>query len=203
MNSIIAADLIASVYAEEHDPIQVGDLEATIVNMDGTWFLAVGGSDETEDWIRNIRTMPWWSSELGCFCHAGFYKSARKAYPKVSRILSGARNIVVCGHSKGGAEATILAAMLRVVGYRVSELITFGSPRCGFGGLADRLGDVKMIRYVNGGDPVPALPPAFPLILRYRHVCEETRLTHPNNPGFIGDHMLPAYRRALDLHKSG
>jgi hypothetical protein len=191
-----AADLIQSVYDAEIKPIEIGDLECAVQDVDGTRYVAIGGSDEAEDWVRNLRTLPWRSPELKCFCHIGFFKSARAAYPAILQRVYAAERVIVCGHSKGAAEATILAALLKTAGVNVVKLITFGSPRAGFSALANRC-RFPVERYVNGHDPVPHVPPSALLILRYRHVGDEIRLSHPDNPGGIMDHFLHRYRAAL------
>ena len=174
MSNKRAAELILDVYRGKGR--KVGTVEYIIWENDDLRIVAIGGSDGVLDWIQNFRAIPWYSPTIG-WCHAGFLKSTRKLWKAQRARLTDGKPTLVCGHSKGGAEATHLAAFMCQAGYPPIKLLTFGAPRCGFSGLGRILSKTTSIRCVNQNDPVPSLPPAGFFILRYRHHCPETELS--------------------------
>mmetsp|Transcript_16764 Transcript_16764/g.32641 ORF Transcript_16764/g.32641 Transcript_16764/m.32641 type:complete len:291 (-) Transcript_16764:222-1094(-) len=79
-------------------------------------------------------------------------------------------DVIVVGHSRGGAIAQIIAAALyldEIVPASQLTLITFGSPRALETSLSDLVHDkFKQIRLINGADTVPSMPPWW---LRFEH----------------------------------
>ena len=109
-------------------------------------------------------------SVTGNKIHQGFKEEVDKIYDKVESILARrglAKKIWVCGHSLGGAMATILAQRLEFKGgYDVDTLYTYGSPRAGgpkFRAWCDK--HLNHQRFVNNNDVVPCVPTFF----RWRH----------------------------------
>lgn len=113
--------------------------------------------------------------------HRGFYDLYRSLESRLFDHILGmvstgeihsSTEIVVAGHSLGGALATLAAYDLKVSGFNVSEVYTYGSPRVGSRdfarGYASSLGAVTW-RVVNHNDKVPHLP-HFPF---YHHVPAE------------------------------
>lgn len=81
--------------------------------------------------------------------------------------------IIFCGHSLGGALATLAA-----ISYpKRALLISIGSPRVGNRAFS-RWYPVRGIRVKNLADPVTHLPPSFALTGGYRHVGEKVLLFH-------------------------
>lgn len=75
--------------------------------------------------------------------------------------------VLLYGHSLGGALSSLLAGDLTSLGYEVTEEFTYGEPRAWVEEVAKFLqGRVKKGRWVDWGDPIPALPPAS---LSYYH----------------------------------
>ncbi len=166
-----------ALYAEEED--------AMVIAFRGTEF-------DFGDIVADLRGLPWPDGDLG-WCHSGFVKGARRLWPRIARVVLGTpRAVVLTGHSKGAAEATLAAALMTLAGKPPKELVTFGSPRVGMGRLGRILAGVPVARYVNGADCVPRHP--WPL-WRYRHVGEEIRLGRGRDR--FTDHRIAAYRAAL------
>ena len=101
--------------------------------------------------------------------HAGFKEQFDSVRKDIDGICSKYKNITFCGHSLGGALATLASAYYS---YKHPSLhcscITFGSPRVGddtFATFFDRRINLSL-RYVNDNDPVPCLPTSW----RYKHV---------------------------------
>ena len=109
-------------------------------------------------------------SVTGNKIHQGFKEEVDKIYGHVAVIVARvgiAKKIWVCGHSLGGAMATIIAQRLEFKGgYDVDTLYTYGSPRAGgpkFRAWCDK--HLNHQRFVNNNDVVPCVPSFF----RWRH----------------------------------
>ena len=124
--------------------------------------------------------------------HRGFKREADDIWPYVEKELeSNELPLWFCGHSLGGAMATICAGRCMVSHIRSEpeELYTFGSPRVGNNAF---VGHVKLehYRWVNNNDIVPRVPPRW---LGYRHCGKEMYL---NNVGAVED--LKGWRKVKD-----
>tara|TARA_Y100000356_G_scaffold134657_1_gene144602 strand:- start:366 stop:1148 length:783 start_codon:yes stop_codon:yes gene_type:complete len=102
--------------------------------------------------------------------HQGFKEEVDKVYDDVEKLLSRIsknKSIWACGHSLGGAMATILAQRLEYKNHHnIDTLFTFGSPRAG-GPLFSQWCDANLNhqRFVNNNDVVPCVP----TYIRWRH----------------------------------
>lgn len=167
----------------------------TVVAFRGTTFDGL-------DIIKDLRTMPWWSRELGCWVHAGFLKGVRGVWPLMADALAQIQGpLILTGHSKGAAEAAVCAAFMKKLlrrgmmqGTAPTMLVTFGAPRVGFPGFCRITAGIPGERYVNGIDIVPTLPPPG-ILLRFRHDREETGL-HQGKPDFFLNHRIADYEAA-------
>lgn len=100
--------------------------------------------------------------------------------------------LLLTGHSLGGAQATLIAAILTSESsYDVTAVVTFGSPKVGnqqfvdmFSSLASSKG-YQSYRVAKIGDSITAFPPAGD----YVHVCCEAEI--PSSEGL--DHSISAY----------
>ena len=96
----------------------------------------------------------------------GFFEHTSKVTAAVRNRIDNMRpeSVVLCGHSLGGAMATIALALIwqDYRGLRDSiELHTFGSPRCARRGFAARVKyelNGRCSRFVYGRDRVPSVP---------------------------------------------
>lgn len=107
--------------------------------------------------------------------HSGFNREADDLWPFLESTLShNQRMLWFCGHSLGGAIATIVAARckLSVNMNDPIELHTFGSPRVGCRRYA-RHAAVKHFRWVHNNDIVTRLPAIW---MGYRHGGKEIYL---------------------------
>ena len=104
--------------------------------------------------------------------HRGFKKEVDDLWPMLETALIGNdQSLWFCGHSLGGAMATICAGrcFLSHIESVPRQLYTYGSPRVGDKTYTSYV-KLDHYRYVNNNDIVTRVPPAF---LGYRHCGSE------------------------------
>ena len=154
-------------YEELHDLEAAGvEVRVSEDNYENIVFAFRGTTFNGADIIKDLRTVPWYSRELQGWYHKGFLTGARAIVPLIIEELAkhdtgpyrpDIRYILV-GHSKGGAEATIVAALMVGLGRPPCALVTYGAPYAGDDSLRRWLLDVDGHRVVNGADPVAVVP---------------------------------------------
>lgn len=115
--------------------------------------------------------------------HRGFLeqwnsiKADLHAVVSIASDKNGLKNVIVTGHSLGGA----LAVLATLEWPWLEGCITFGAPRVGDDKIrcAVRKSEILHRRYVFGADIVPAIPM---LALGYRHDCRPIYLTRTGKP---------------------
>ena len=162
--------------------------------------IAFRGTDEPMDAVRDLRIFPLWTKELG-WCPAGFLKASKRLITKVmsecwTRGIK-PEDMILTGHSLGGACALIVGALMVRDEFYPSEIVTFGAPRCGRLKILD---NTAVTMYRHGRDIVPLLPP-----LMRRHKPNK-RFGQPTS--FIKDHLMIHYQnmsyiKELEARKNG
>ncbi len=108
--------------------------------------------------------------------HRGFKGEVDQLWPMIEKSLQANRSKKVwfCGHSLGGAMATICAGrcFISEIPSAPEALFTYGSPRVGTKRYINYC-RIQHIRWVNNNDIVPRLPPAW---LGFRHSGREMYL---------------------------
>jgi hypothetical protein len=113
------------------------------------------------NWSNNVKAVMTHGPK-GSRVHTGFQESLAAIAAELEAVLPASNDLVVVGHSLGGAMATLFAS-----GRPGCRLVTIGSPRVGDAAFAATLAGVAIERWVCCDDAVPALPP---VILGYTHV---------------------------------
>ena len=80
------------------------------------------------DIVTCVLTYMVYDTELQCHVHYGFVQHTNRILNDIIPLLSKDANIELCGHSLGGAVASLLAMKLQVRGCRVTQLTTIGEP---------------------------------------------------------------------------
>lgn len=114
--------------------------------------VAFRGTDDARDWLTNLHavTSRW---KPGGRTHLGFKHAWYSLAPDLARLLRKLpRTRLLCGHSLGGALASLEASARGG-----DALYTFGSPRPGNAALHATV-SLPHFRVVNDHDPVPELP---------------------------------------------
>lgn len=134
---------------------------------DGTAQLCFRGTQKWRNWLSNLNFRP---TGKPLWRHAGFERAWRRLQPQVMTWLEQAapRELVICGHSLGGAMAQ-LAAYDLAARWPVSAVVCFGAPLPGWpafaraynstavcGNRAQTLGDITTT-YVFKSDLVRSL----------------------------------------------
>lgn len=196
-----AADACVTAYAEA--PTMASNSTEVRIAYDVNrllWTIAFRGTDEPGDWLDNARAVPWWMPGVG-WVHKGFLRSMEALEEELLLVMAMAPYpVLVCGHSKGGAEATLFTARAIMRDCPPIGLVTFGAPRCGVGSSLARVINpvVPTWRFESGADGVVHVPWILGL---YRHHVEPLRLEpNPDNPRprLVSDHKMANYAWGLE-----
>ena len=165
----------------------------------GDTILAVEGTNETTDWVTNLKFLIKRDD-----CHRGFKNNANRTLAELVVAYEGLnpeRKLVMAGHSLGGATATCIADLLWESGNKNVALVTAGSPRPGGRRLRKRIKDLEHYRFVHGDDIVPKTPP---WLAGFVHTHPVIRLKDEVNTRFDGvaDHNMGDYYDAAVKHYS-
>lgn len=148
--------------------IAINNAECLIVTLQKQLWIAFRGTQPTQ--LNDIKAdldLFKEKSESAGEVHGGFKQEVDELWEEVikelnhNETLKNSRDVYFCGHSLGGAMATIAAARYT----ETKELFTFGSPRVG-GKTFVNTCVVPHYRFVNNNDLVPKVPPS---ILGFKH----------------------------------
>jgi predicted lipase len=139
--------------------------------------LVFRGSDGNADWVDNfkfwkVKAPKSWFGEK-CKVHKGWLEQWETIRHRVHYLTEGLDQIIITGHSLGGALATFAAIELSKKMH--VTLVTFGSPRVGslkFVRLFNKA-IAFSYRFVNGADTVCKVPMSW---IGYGHVAKKIKL---------------------------
>jgi pimeloyl-ACP methyl ester carboxylesterase len=123
-----ARKLCSQVYHNARKHHSFGNIEVAFVREKGVNYLVFRGSDEFSDWWTNICFFSKKVRGIGKF-HRGFLNNIRAHRDEILAIIPEKykdQQIIICGHSKGGAEAQLFALFCRDI---AGAVITFGAPK--------------------------------------------------------------------------
>jgi len=169
---------------------------------EGSGLISEGG---WVDLLRDLRTFPWYSSRLGGFSHAGFFKGARGIVDKgLFGLLKRDKPLLFIGHSLGGSIAVNCAGLLDAEGFNVQGVITFGAPRTFTKGTMKKFlkKGIPIWEFSNPGDPIPDVPFRW---WRYRHGNEILTSRKADGYSISKNHLLPFYWEGIEefIHDTG
>jgi len=170
--------------------------------VDGVALLAFRGTqpDEATDIQADLTaTLTRWTERAGRV-HKGFASRWRALRGPIEGWLNTQcaqrSKLLLCGHSLGGALATLSASV-----WTPALLITIGSPRVGNEEFAKTVDVTQAKRFVNCCDLVTQVPPELPSL--YVHVVNKTYIDrkgalHPDaETGFVNEDRMRARARYL------
>lgn len=146
-----------------------------------------------------LRQVPYPFVERAGKIHQGFTEmyqgTIRSQLFRTLRTLSSKKQLILCGHSMGGAIATIAAMDLACnTKFAHPHLYTFGSPRVGNAAFVHLFNQTipNSYRIANRYDIIPHFPLKNFFRLRYRHVHSLVRLSFQHG-GIIPNHEMASY----------
>jgi hypothetical protein len=165
-----------------------------------TVFVGFRGTATPEEWLEDFSVTPSADGRFG-YVADGFLDLynmvASDVMDTVRASLAPSDNLLVVGHSLGGALATFAALDLATYICEPS-VMTLASPRVGFHGFATTFN--KRIetcwRITNFLDVVPEVPP-----LPYIHVGTHVPVNSGGSVSIVTRHRLPAYAAGLRKDK--
>lgn len=167
----------------------VGDLRYGLIREDGRNILVFRGTANAMNAIRDIRFLPV-RSRGGYLVHRGFQSAVDRVYQSVCNAvpISMRQDLVVTGHSLGGAMAVLFAEVFSC------RAITFGCPRVYWRWSSGPM--MRHDRVVCDDDPVPGVPRIL-----YRHLCEPSRMLRDADGSWVdvADHGIAVYRERLEV----
>lgn len=121
--------------------------------------VAIRGTVSLTDLSIDLKTRQVFDEECGCVFHAGFKQVADAVADDIVQFLEPGAEVKLAGHSLGGAVAVIVAVKLKLRGYNVGQVMTFGAPMVTDARGAALLRDhVPVMRVTHERDPVPLAP---------------------------------------------
>jgi triacylglycerol lipase len=188
--SLALAELAMIAYNDEAEAQRaaaaIGFSEARLLDHDGSQayrfrnehdvVLACRGTEPTEwnDIQADANAVMSVVGTLGKV-HSGFNREVDDLWPMLEDLLRcNTQSVWFCGHSLGGAMATICAFRCKTssISSNPQELHTFGSPRVGCRKYI-RHAELTHYRWVHNNDIVTRVPPAW---MGYRHCGQEIYL---------------------------
>jgi hypothetical protein len=128
----------------------------------GVQTLVFRGSGNIRNAVTDLDFLPKFSDKLGCKAHRGFLKSCLEMDPLIQAHLDKTRPVRLTGSSLGAALAAMYGLFLKMDGYQVDAVITFGQPRIVNEDGRKKFQEMPLFRVVNRTDAVAAIPPHKP-----------------------------------------
>jgi predicted lipase len=165
-------------------------LDVSVKSIEGTdkVLIACAGTEDIADWLTNFAFL--FNRDM---VHRGFLNNAFRIMALVLNKVNVNQSLILTGHSLGGATAVLLGVALKLWGFNVEQIITFGCPRVGNKQFSDYYQSLSIptIHYVCGSDIVPSTPP---WLLGFR-TLPGLRVVLPSKKMFriISDHRISSY----------
>lgn len=142
---------------------QATDTQAYITHNDELVLIAVRGTQQSADFLRDADALQVPFEEGVGRVHRGFYGAAKKTAAFVTSYLDrfhAGQKLLICGHSLGGAVALLLSEILRRrAGFDYTiQLYTYGAPRAADATFTKNAEALVHYRMVNHNDPIPSVP---------------------------------------------
>jgi len=152
------------------------DCEVLVCNHDtNALIVSFRGTSSNKDILTDLRVsreklpLANMSSQMWPLVHSGFKEQFFSINTHLEKKIKAHDTIIFCGHSLGGALATI-GSLYYAFQYPNKNIacVTFGSPRVGDGAFVSYFNQriTNTLRYVNDNDPVPCVPTRW----RFKHV---------------------------------
>jgi len=164
-----------------HKFIDIDGAQCHIVSNKDEVVLCFRGTEPTEfsDITADLNAFPDKANNGHGLVHNGFQEEVNKVWDTITASLNkmklDGKNLFVCGHSLGGAMATIATSRL---GDKVNALYTYGSPRVGTRSFVKSFAQIPHYRHVNNNDMVTKVPFA---LMGYKHHSKARYINYYGN----------------------
>lgn len=129
----IHSSLITSETNHKHMKYRANEKEGTEFNVyrhDNTLVISIRGTTDIKDWLANL-DVRFSATEYGKL-HHGFHDNVKVIFDELHNDIAEYEKFKLIGHSKGGAEATALAALIKFHHpFSTVKVETFGAPAVG------------------------------------------------------------------------
>ncbi|MEM7191172.1 MAG: lipase family protein, partial [Pseudomonadota bacterium] len=172
-----------------------GSTGEKVVTIRGTEFTS------KQDWMTNVN-IGMIPGPTGFPVHGGFGFTYNSMRDKIRAGVAGTTTVHVCGHSLGGALATLCAADLQARGH-TCYLYTYGAPRPAPTPFTAQLSlrlKGRIYRVHDRGDPVPMIP-LFPFV--HAPLFGSSYLVGPNRGSISADHHAMDKSYIVSADKAG
>lgn len=151
----------------------------------------IRGTRTNQEMYDDLLIAKDWDPELSCYVHHGFRIRAEETLDNLTPLLDKKAEISLCGHSLGGAVATIVGMKLEKRSFDVREVVTFGAPKVFASGSAKKLlSSPRIVRLNCLHDLIPFLPFGFrTLFTGPFSQCGEQLLLLPSSERFEGPYF--------------
>lgn len=170
----------------EYFVVTAANSRALVAWDDHEVVIAIAGTDQPDDWGDNFDSGQRPLAGSSWRAHRGFLAHAndlwREMGPRLDDLMTD-RELIITGHSLGGATAVLIAFWIQQLGHRVADIVTFGAPRV-FDYRGAAMSRLPMLRVCNAGDPVPHLPTFW----RFAHFGDKWYVTERGHV-WAGDPM--------------
>lgn len=151
------------------DGCLVGEIaDGILLAFRGTLSFDIHRIPSLEDWLNNFNAEPIPADGFPGFVHTGFLAALQVLLPGIIDALAQQRlgglaekPVLITGHSKGGAMASLMAWQFQGVQKIPVKVVTFAAPRSGSAAFqAAYDAQIDHTRYEYNNDIVPHLPPS-------------------------------------------
>ena len=185
---------------DEGKEIGQDEFAYNVVQDRGVTIISIRGTDNAKNVLTDLDARPFKDRKLGVQVHRGFRDASEKLKNDIIENVPLEENIILTGHSLGGAIAQILGLWFEDDAYEV-QIYTFGSPSV----MIEQMWEDGHFRVYLENDPVPFLPP-FPYVHWGVRINAETLDWDEDHP--IGDvtkidardHSIKEYLKVLKRH---
>lgn len=185
--------------------VQSGSTQCFVAATDAAVLVAFRGTKGALDWFSNLNLLER-RTTFGSV-HDGFYRAfqaVRTSLESLIEPLAQTRQVILTGHSLGGALATIAAATWNQR-FAIRSIYTFGQPRVGFRSFqqfAVANFDNRFFRFVNADDIVPRVPPGYVHIGQLTHFDSQGNISNSNLESIVSSDQsslsLPGFEAAKE-----
>lgn len=139
---------------------------AFLIRNETETILAFRGTVNLSGWVLDIDIPLIETKEFPGKVHRGDYHAFQKLWPWIESKVKDEKNLILTGHSFGGALSILISSMLK----NPVKVFTFGSPKVGDKEFTKQYSQTHH-RFVNKTDIVPFLPLPIPFLGYGYHHC--------------------------------